>query len=170
MNHLSKQKCHPSPKPEVMLSLSMTDELKQQHPQHEMQLALAAHCVMLATCSAEDEGRTIKDGKIEQIVLAEWLLDCVELVPEHIWDRLRNAVIQLFELLANQYPKDAGLFTHLVVLSNPGGYSLQKRINREEELIDLLQLERQPLLMEAIGLPKDCVRDHAGAAAPLLHQ
>jgi len=169
MNPMSKPKFQPSSKPEVMLSPSMIDGLKQQHPQHEVQLALAAHCVMLATCSAEDEGRVIVDGKIEQIVLAEWLLDCVELMPERIWDRLRNGVVQLFELLSKQYPKDAGIFTHLVVLSNPVGYSLQKRINREEELVDLLQLDGQPLLMEAIGLPDDCVRDHAGMAAPVRH-
>jgi len=169
MNYMSKQKYLSASDQVIVLSVSMIDQLRKQHPQHDRKLALAGHCVFVASCCTGEDEPGNKEEKVEQTTLVEWLLDCVEQVPEPYWDNLRNAVLLMLELLAKQHPTDVGLFAHVIVLSNPEGYSVQKRINQEEELVDLLLLEGRPLLMEAIGLPKDCVNDHSGVFAPMIH-
>ena len=152
------------PQSAVMLNPRTIDKLKKQHPQHAHELALAAHCVKVASLDSGEKISLGKEKSIAPSTLTEWLLDLVEQVPEPNWGHLRDAVVLMMELLEKQHPEDVGLSVNLIVLSTPDGYHLQKRINLEERLVDLLLLEGKPTLIEAIGLPGDCVRDHSEMA------
>jgi hypothetical protein len=151
-----------SPPKAVVLNDALFAELRKRYPRRRTQLALAAHCTKVAQ-SGMVEGELDPRRELEPALLADWLLERVGDVPEVFWNSLRDAVFETFELLAEDYPKDVGLFATILMLSNPGAYEEQQRFIEQERLVELLMLEGKADLMRSVGLPLDCVAFYGGA-------
>lgn len=162
MNALLPKNMKALPQQSVVLNEEVFAELRKRYPVYCGQLALAEHCVKVALSCMEEGGFDQPMHECQPELLVDWLLERVGDVPEVLWNSLRDAVLETFELLAEAYPKDVGLFATILMLSNPCAYEEQQRYIEQERLVELLMLEGEADLMQSVGLSPDCVAFYGG--------